>query len=206
MEQYSQYLMLAKSKNNKILMNPLSSYSWEEQAFAQDARGPLGGFVWPPRSYSCSFCRREFRSAQALGGHMNVHRRERAKLKQTVNGTSSAPISTTSTITQQNHNKQSLCNSSLESLDPDTPSLIPALGQESLDSNSDTKSCVYDEVLVVAQGNGTDVETNLFLGFDHLDSCSNTTSSVHKRQKMAVTPPVMAGSMKGLDLELRLAG
>lgn len=38
--------------------------------------------VWPPRSYSCSFCRREFRSAQALGGHMNVHRRDRAKLKQ----------------------------------------------------------------------------------------------------------------------------
>lgn len=34
---------------------------------------------WPPRSYSCTFCRREFRSAQALGGHMNVHRRERAR-------------------------------------------------------------------------------------------------------------------------------
>ncbi|EYU19937.1 hypothetical protein MIMGU_mgv11b021848mg [Erythranthe guttata] len=36
-------------------------------------------FAWPPRSYSCSFCRREFRSAQALGGHMNVHRRDRAR-------------------------------------------------------------------------------------------------------------------------------
>ncbi|KAK8967174.1 putative transcriptional regulator RABBIT EARS [Platanthera guangdongensis] len=39
------------------------------------------GFSWPPRSYSCSFCRREFRSAQALGGHMNVHRRDRARLR-----------------------------------------------------------------------------------------------------------------------------
>ncbi|XP_073060198.1 zinc finger protein 10-like [Primulina eburnea] len=56
--------------------------SWEEQAFAFDAAGTLGGCVWPPRSYPCSFCRREFRSAQALGGHMNVHRRERARLKQ----------------------------------------------------------------------------------------------------------------------------
>lgn len=56
--------------------------SWEEQAFAEDAAGPLGGCIWPPRSYSCSFCRREFRSAQALGGHMNVHRRDRARLKQ----------------------------------------------------------------------------------------------------------------------------
>lgn len=56
--------------------------SWEEQAFAEDSSGLLGGCVWPPRSYSCSFCRREFRSAQALGGHMNVHRRDRATLKQ----------------------------------------------------------------------------------------------------------------------------
>ncbi|KAG8081223.1 hypothetical protein GUJ93_ZPchr0007g3578 [Zizania palustris] len=56
--------------------------SWEEQAFARDAAGHLGGCVWPPRSYTCSFCRREFRSAQALGGHMNVHRRDRARLRQ----------------------------------------------------------------------------------------------------------------------------
>lgn len=55
--------------------------SWEEQAFAEDATGPLGGCIWPPRSYTCSFCRKEFRSAQALGGHMNVHRRDRARLK-----------------------------------------------------------------------------------------------------------------------------
>ncbi|CAN6240690.1 unnamed protein product [Urochloa humidicola] len=40
----------------------------------------LGG-TWPPRSYTCAFCRREFRSAQALGGHMNVHRRDRAKMR-----------------------------------------------------------------------------------------------------------------------------
>ncbi|CAN1256705.1 Zinc finger protein 10 [Linum perenne] len=49
--------------------------SWEVKAFEEDA-----GNVWPPRSYTCTFCRREFRSAQALGGHMNVHRRDRAKL------------------------------------------------------------------------------------------------------------------------------
>ncbi|CAL9124784.1 unnamed protein product [Musa textilis] len=44
--------------------------------------GSLGGFSWPQRSYSCSFCRREFRSAQALGGHMNVHRRDKARLRE----------------------------------------------------------------------------------------------------------------------------
>lgn len=57
--------------------------TWEELAFATDSSGRLGSScVWPPRSYTCSFCRKEFRSAQALGGHMNVHRRDRARLKQ----------------------------------------------------------------------------------------------------------------------------
>uniref|UniRef100_M1DKV8 Superman n=1 Tax=Solanum tuberosum TaxID=4113 RepID=M1DKV8_SOLTU len=35
--------------------------------------------TWPPSCYTCSFCKRGFKSAQALGGHMNVHRRDRAK-------------------------------------------------------------------------------------------------------------------------------
>lgn len=52
--------------------------SWETRAFAEDS----SNLTWPPRSYPCTFCRREFRSAQALGGHMNVHRRDRARLRQ----------------------------------------------------------------------------------------------------------------------------
>ncbi|MBA0822433.1 hypothetical protein Goarm_019236 [Gossypium armourianum] len=36
---------------------------------------------WPPKYYTCAFCKREFRSAQALGGHMNVHRKDRARLR-----------------------------------------------------------------------------------------------------------------------------
>ncbi|KAJ4952849.1 hypothetical protein NE237_029681 [Protea cynaroides] len=55
--------------------------SWEVRAFAEDAANIMGT-TWPPRSYTCTFCRREFRSAQALGGHMNVHRRDRARLRQ----------------------------------------------------------------------------------------------------------------------------
>ncbi|KAI9081789.1 hypothetical protein K1719_036051 [Acacia pycnantha] len=34
------------------------------------------------RSYECSFCKRGFSNAQALGGHMNIHRKDKAKLKQ----------------------------------------------------------------------------------------------------------------------------
>ena len=55
--------------------------SWEVRAFAEDTSNMMGT-TWPPRFYYCSFCRREFRSAQALGGHMNVHRRDRARLHQ----------------------------------------------------------------------------------------------------------------------------
>ncbi|XP_058772865.1 transcriptional regulator SUPERMAN-like [Vicia villosa] len=55
--------------------------SWEVRAFAEDTRNIMNA-TWPPRSYTCTFCRREFRSAQALGGHMNVHRRDRARLHQ----------------------------------------------------------------------------------------------------------------------------
>uniref|UniRef100_A0A9I9D770 C2H2-type domain-containing protein n=1 Tax=Cucumis melo TaxID=3656 RepID=A0A9I9D770_CUCME len=52
--------------------------SWEIRAFAEDT-GNIMGTTWPPRFYNCTFCGREFRSAQALGGHMNVHRRDRVR-------------------------------------------------------------------------------------------------------------------------------
>lgn len=40
---------------------------WEER-LAETTKG----------GYRCSFCKRGFSNAQALGGHMNVHRRDRA--------------------------------------------------------------------------------------------------------------------------------
>ncbi|GMJ12499.1 ZINC FINGER PROTEIN 1, EMBRYO DEFECTIVE 3022 [Hibiscus trionum] len=67
--------------------------SWEVKAFAEDTAHAMGT-TWPPRSYTCTFCRREFRSAQALGGHMNVHRRDRARLHQSHPST----ITTTATV------------------------------------------------------------------------------------------------------------
>jgi hypothetical protein len=58
-----------------------------------------GCFPWPPQRsspppsvscYTCGYCRREFRSAQALGGHMNVHRRDRARLRQCCSASAAA--------------------------------------------------------------------------------------------------------------------
>ncbi|XP_017233400.1 transcriptional regulator TAC1 [Daucus carota subsp. sativus] len=34
------------------------------------------------RTYDCIYCKRGFSNAQALGGHMNIHRKDKARLKQ----------------------------------------------------------------------------------------------------------------------------
>ncbi|KAL4324335.1 hypothetical protein GQ457_11G021040 [Hibiscus cannabinus] len=73
--------------------------SWEVKAFAQDTAHVMGT-TWPPRSYTCTFCRREFRSAQALGGHMNVHRRDRARLHQSQPSPPPPPATTVPLINQ----------------------------------------------------------------------------------------------------------
>ncbi|KAI3741928.1 hypothetical protein L1987_59607 [Smallanthus sonchifolius] len=39
------------------------------------------GFSWPRRNFTCNFCKKEYKSAQALGGHMNIHRRDKARLE-----------------------------------------------------------------------------------------------------------------------------
>ncbi|XP_010262486.1 PREDICTED: transcriptional regulator SUPERMAN-like [Nelumbo nucifera] len=67
--------LINSSSNNKVR----DSWEYNNGSFGGDM---LGGFPWPPRSYTCSFCKREFKSAQALGGHMNVHRRDRARMRQ----------------------------------------------------------------------------------------------------------------------------
>ncbi|KAM1122595.1 hypothetical protein ACFX2I_004125 [Malus domestica] len=59
------------------------------------------------RSYECVFCKRGFTTAQALGGHMNIHRKERAKTRP-----SSIPTSLASSIStaveDQNHPRAAL--------------------------------------------------------------------------------------------------
>ncbi|QCE01253.1 hypothetical protein DEO72_LG7g2548 [Vigna unguiculata] len=67
--------------DNAVIIGDDRKNNWEERGFAEDAAASM----WPPRPYSCTFCKREFRSAQALGGHMNIHRRDKARLKQNPN-------------------------------------------------------------------------------------------------------------------------
>ncbi|CAK9140665.1 unnamed protein product [Ilex paraguariensis] len=55
--------------------------TWDSTNYSFE-RDRTYGFSWPQRNYKCSFCKKEFKSAQALGGHMNIHRRDRARLRQ----------------------------------------------------------------------------------------------------------------------------
>ncbi|KAK9288285.1 hypothetical protein L1049_016736 [Liquidambar formosana] len=49
-----------------------------------DRQEQVNDDVGTKRSYECTFCKRGFTNAQALGGHMNIHRKDRAKAKQPV--------------------------------------------------------------------------------------------------------------------------
>lgn len=52
-----------------------------------------GNYQSTARSYECTFCKRGFTNAQALGGHMNIHRKHKAKLKQSTTTQTSASAS-----------------------------------------------------------------------------------------------------------------
>lgn len=58
------------------------------------------------RSYDCTFCKRGFTNARALGGHMNIHRKERTnyKAKQgTPNSSPFVPVVSNQTSTYYNY-------------------------------------------------------------------------------------------------------
>ncbi|KAL9998556.1 putative transcription factor C2H2 family [Helianthus debilis subsp. tardiflorus] len=55
---------------------------WENTSYNFDKDYGYDGISWRQRSFMCNFCKKEYKSAQALGGHMNVHRRDRARLRQ----------------------------------------------------------------------------------------------------------------------------
>lgn len=169
------------SMKRRELMSPsqlYTNFSWEK-AFAEDTAGDLGGVVWPPRSYWCSFCSREFRSAQALGGHMNVHRRDRARLKQSLVTTATNTAATgneVQVLQRQNPNfstpvqltilsrLSSAMSSSKES--SDDGHFVPCPSQSFLDHKGSIDLPLGKEVPICDRDNGC-CDTNLSIGLSN---------------------------------------
>ncbi|XP_055832256.1 transcriptional regulator SUPERMAN-like [Solanum dulcamara] len=82
------------ARHMKKLSNNVKEYSYN---YCGNEDDELIMCSWPPRCYTCSFCKRGFKSAQALGGHMNVHRRDRAKFLMMRHHSPSPPPTTTIT-------------------------------------------------------------------------------------------------------------
>ncbi|XP_047981544.1 transcriptional regulator SUPERMAN-like [Salvia hispanica] len=82
------------------------------------------GFSWPQRNYSCSFCNKEYKSAQALGGHMNVHRRDRARMRLSPNPNPNPSLSSSSSAMPSTA-KLSPCNNVAHLAEISSPSPPP---------------------------------------------------------------------------------
>ncbi|KAJ7980809.1 transcriptional regulator TAC1-like [Quillaja saponaria] len=81
-----------------------------EQAKRDDDQPEGGGGQSSVRSYECTFCERGFSNAQALGGHMNIHRKDKAKLKQSTKVMYSSNIPTHNSLWPMNQPKPAFCN------------------------------------------------------------------------------------------------
>ncbi|KDP44894.1 hypothetical protein JCGZ_01394 [Jatropha curcas] len=213
MKRRSQFL---KSKF-QVWQNSVNEFSWEEKAFAEDASGSLGGCIWPPRCYSCSFCKREFRSAQALGGHMNVHRRDRARLKQNHENFQFHQTQT------QNYNNLILNSTSSNIVtSPSSSSRISALStQENINDTKPVKNPREEDSRSLSDHDGF-VEAELFKGFNSLigsngdNSCKRPKTAIStvsflikpcSSDRYSLQPEVIEAksvSMEDIDLELRL--
>lgn len=216
---------LMSMKLRPVVTKPSSDapFFWpfgEERAFAAvEEYGGGGGCMWPPRSYSCSFCGREFKSAQALGGHMNVHRRDRARLKQQ---SLSVPSSSTDQATPPEYDRQ---QQPLQVLDVGSKVLVQEESRKPNGTKREISDVCNNNVLESSMKRfehyNDEVKTDLSVGllsseFDpQKKQLINGSSSSWKRAKTDVSRfPMMLGLVIGvskinghheeLDLELRL--
>lgn len=177
------------------------------------------GFSWPPRSYVCSFCKREFRSAQALGGHMNVHRRDRARLRQSPtrdgssnsNGSGSvgqfAPLNLNVEPSPSFYSNHNLCRQS--SPPPPVPSLSMKFPQftSQMPPPTEVKRCGGDSATVQGfKPIATDFmkvkAAKGILGVDRFDSGCKKRCEGFVRLDLEIG--LISPSKEELDLELRL--
>ncbi|CAN0854370.1 Transcriptional regulator TAC1 [Linum grandiflorum] len=77
----------------------------EHEMIEEASTGSSQGTKTTTRSYECTFCKRGFSNAQALGGHMNIHRKDKAKLKHNHNHNNNNNNYSTTTTTTSTSNE-----------------------------------------------------------------------------------------------------
>ncbi|XWS13809.1 hypothetical protein CRYUN_Cryun36dG0070200 [Craigia yunnanensis] len=203
----------SSSNNNQNNYKLKDSWSSNNQGFGEDY---LDGFSWPPRSYTCSFCKREFRSAQALGGHMNVHRRDRARLRQSPpRDHGQPPFPNLNPNPNPNCSSSSLISSTFSST---LPSLLVSPPLSSLSSQSSAFPCEMKKwgangtFIDPLSSNCTD-STNMkgaksFFGVKEFKDYGCNNNKFQKKKTEYVTLDLEIGLVsdfkEDLDLELRL--
>ncbi|XP_057427318.1 transcriptional regulator SUPERMAN-like [Lotus japonicus] len=175
-------------------------------------------WAWPSRTYACSFCKKEFKSAQALGGHMNIHRREKARLRASSLPSSVSECPKTNPINDSNPTNllSPPPNFSDEVLNYAQPSPIYIPCDFSLSSPvpSPPGSTSEDKVshhfpLLSSQSEEITVSNNKRSGFDVEEMKGNEEEEEeHKNDEQNITLELGLGLPKQqeetLDLELRL--
>ncbi|MCD7467400.1 hypothetical protein HAX54_004820 [Datura stramonium] len=86
-----------ESSNQDYLLNS----SIDQEVDQQEQEYYMGGGVG--RFYECVFCKRGFNTAQALGGHMNIHRKDKV--------TRNKPSTPTHNLLTSSNNKHEIHNS-----------------------------------------------------------------------------------------------
>lgn len=83
--------------DSEKLLGSSSDSSSEEQESEAIIKADSEYCLTNKRSYGCIFCKRGFTNAQALGGHMNIHRKDRANKPKQIT-TSSSSYSSSSCV------------------------------------------------------------------------------------------------------------
>ncbi|EFH52486.1 zinc finger family protein [Arabidopsis lyrata subsp. lyrata] len=86
------------------------------------------------RPYICEFCERGFSNAQALGGHMNIHRKDRAKLRQA--------------NLKEEDSEEAICTTSRNRFEQELielPFFVDTVGPRRKEEDDRSKNCSGDE-------------------------------------------------------------
>lgn len=165
----------------------------------------MNGFPWPPRSYICSFCRKEFKSAQALGGHMNVHRRDRARLRQS-SPTHEVQTQGQGSMLNLNLNPTTTIATTNPNFSTSSLTLLPSASPSSSSSCATTlKPVTCTLPLFVSQTPPSpSFDLNRWVVVDGIVLSKKTSEAITKSSKLDDCRKLKKGEILRMDLEIGL--